>query len=145
MFGNRVARHFAHRRRGTMNTVSKFGTPLAAGLVGILICHFLILVGFVSGLRYPIYVFSYPIVYPALAALITHRSPGSWVSTSLLVNAVPLLYWYLLLWSDGKFLLRSALDWESSSVLFIIVPVNVALSLLAAFIVVQRSDARRSS
>ena len=118
----------------------KYVLPIALGFAGMFACHILILTGFGSGIRFPIYIFTYPIVYPLLAAILTSRNAKLWVTDAILVNAVPFLYWYLLLWSDGKVGLKAALSWQTSSVMLLIMPVTIGLSLAVGFIVAKRRE-----
>jgi hypothetical protein len=103
-------------------------------------CHMLILSGFGSGIRFPIYIFTYPLVYPLLAAFLTWNNSRLWLTDAILVNAVPFLYWYLLLWSDGKFSFHAALSWQTSSVMLLIIPVTIGPTLAVGFIVSRRRE-----
>ena len=105
-----------------------------------LACHILILTGFGSGIRFPIYIFTYPIVYPLLAAFLIRNNSRLWLTDAILVNAVPFLYWYLLLWSDGKFSLHAALSWQTSSVMLLIMPVTIGLTLAVGFMASRRRE-----
>ena len=79
-------------------------------------------------------------VYPLTAAILTSSNPRLWVTDAIFVNAVPFLYWYLLLWSDGKVGLEAALSWQTSSVMLLIMPVTIGLSLAVGFIVAKRRE-----
>jgi hypothetical protein len=117
-----------------MTIARKYGLPIGLGLIGMFICHFFILIGFGSRVQYPIYAFTYPVVYPLIAAALIWRNVRHWVTDAILVNAVPLLYWYLLLWGDGRVSFEAALRWRASSGMLLIMPVTIGLTLVVSFI-----------
>jgi hypothetical protein len=41
-------------------------------------------------------------------------------------------------WSDGKFSVEAALNWQSSSVMLFIMPVTMALTIVVGFILSRR-------
>ena len=110
----------------------KFVFPLLLGFMGMFVCHIFILIAFGIGVRFPIYVFAYPIVYSALATLLTITKRELWFSDGLLICIIPFLYWYLLLWSDNK------INYESFNLLkdtglLLIMPFTAILSFLVSY------------
>jgi 4-amino-4-deoxy-L-arabinose transferase-like glycosyltransferase len=115
----------------------KFVLPLFSGFLGMFVCHFLILLAFGSGVRFPIYLFTYPIVYPIIAILLTITKRELWLSNGLLICILPFLYWYLLLWSDGKINLKSFSFLKDTGMLAIM-PVTALLSCFMSYFVGKR-------
>jgi hypothetical protein len=97
------------------------------------ICHIFILLGFGSGVQFPIYIFTYPVVYPLIAIILTRLNPRLWLTNAILANALPFIYWYLLLWSDGKMNIQGALNLRESSGMLLIMPVTLGLACITAF------------
>jgi len=116
-----------------MNIGRKYVLPLGLGFAGMLICYIFILIAFGSGVEYPIYMFTYPIVYPVIAIILTLRNSKAWLSSSLLLSALPFLYWFSLLWSEGKMNIQSALKLNQSSGMILIMPITLGIACLASF------------
>lgn len=104
------------------------------------ICHFFVLVGFGLGSRYPLYWATYPIIYPSLVAALLRKNSRLWLTDAIFLNACPLHYWYILVWSDGKFTLQAALEWTSSSGMLLIMIVTIGLTVAVGFILAQREE-----
>jgi len=96
------------------------------------VCHIFILIAFGVGVRFPIYVVAYPIVYPALAMLLTNTKREFWFSDGLLICIIPFLYWYLLLWSDNKINYESFKLLEDTGLL-LIMPLTAIFSFLMTY------------
>jgi hypothetical protein len=112
--------------------------PLGLGFIGMFICHIFILVGFGCGIQYPIYIVTYPIIYPLLAAILVWGNPKPWATDAVLVLVLPFVYWYLLLWSDGKFNLEAALKWRESSGMLLIMLATIAVTIALSFVISRR-------
>ena len=106
--------------------------PFLAGFLGMFICHFFVLLAFGSGVKFPIYIFVYPVVYPLLSVALTLKHQRLWLSNAVLVCTVPFLYWYLLLWTDGKINISSFHLLQDTGLL-VVMPATVALSCFASF------------
>ena len=121
-----AAAYFRHHLKGKRTSIGrKYILPVGLGFLGMFICHIIILSGFGAGIQYPIYVFAYPIVHPLIAATLTWNSAKLWVSNAIAVCVLPFLYWYLLLWSDGKISLEDTVNWRASSGMLLIMPLTV--------------------
>ena len=107
------------------------------------ICHIFVLVGFGLGIGYPAYWATYPIIYPLLVAVLMRKNSRLWLTDAIFLNALPLLYWYILLWSDGKFSLDAALEWQSSSGMLLIMMVTIGLTVAVGFILSQREKSNK--
>ncbi len=118
-----------------MGIGQKYILPLSLGFVGMFVCHVFILIAFGSGTRFPIYIFAYPVVYPLIAAILTFINSKLWLSNAMLVNSLPFVYWYLLLWSDGKMNMPAALNLQESSGMLLIMPFTIALACVVTYIV----------
>lgn len=98
------------------------------------ICLFLLLLfTFYWGLSFGLsYALSYLLVYPFLAVVLAlrYREPSSIVALVLCLS--PTLYWFFLLWSDGK-LHINGMSFSDSTIMMIVMPLTLALSCLAAF------------
>ena len=125
-----------------MNIARKVLLPVGLGFVGMFIAHILILLGFAVGIRFPIYIIAYPAVYTLMAVVLGLGNSTLWISDSVLVYAPPSLYWYLLLWSDGRLDLQAALTLERSSQMILVLPVSLGLSCLSTFLLsrLRKSD-----
>jgi hypothetical protein len=97
------------------------------------ICHIFILIGFGAGTGYPIYVFTYPVIYLLIGIILAMRKPELWLSDAIFINILPLVYWYALLWSDGKMNVQSALSLRESSGMLLIMPFTLALTCAVSF------------
>ena len=76
--------------------------PLFLGAVGMIICHFFILLAFVYNFRFPIYIYTYPVIYPILTIIMYLISRTKWKLIPVLVCALPTIYWYGLLIKDNR-------------------------------------------
>ena len=77
----------------------KYVLPIALGFLGMVLCHVLILVGFMNGASYPKYFPAYPVVFGIMVAILSLTNPSLWLSDALLIGALPSLYWYFLLFT----------------------------------------------
>lgn len=111
----------------------KYIVPLGLGFAGMFICHIFILIGFGAGISYPIYVFTFPIVYLLIGIILAMRKPELWLSDAIFINILPLVYWYALLWSDGKMNVQAALSLRESSGMLLIMPFTLALTCAVSF------------
>jgi len=63
--------------------MKKYLLPITLGFAGMFIAHIIILLGFGSGIRFPLYFLAYPIVYSLIVFLLTRRNPKWWFSKQL--------------------------------------------------------------
>jgi len=118
-----------------MSPARKYALPIVLGFVGMIVSHIIVLLGFGAGVHFPIYIVAYPIVYSVTALILSQSNPRLWLSDAALVCTIPFLYWYLLLWSDGKMHVEAALNIRESSGMLLIMPLSLGLACFAAFIV----------
>ena len=109
----------------------KYLLPVSLGFAGMFMAHIIILIGFGLGIKYPLYFIAYPIVYALIAFLLTRRRPDRWFSDVLCICLIPFIYWYTLLWNDGKFNFVNAIKFRDSSGMVLILPFTL---IAAAFI-----------
>lgn len=121
----------------------RYVLPVGLGLLGMFTCHIFVLVGFGLGIGYPVYWLTYPIIYPLLEASLLRKNSRLWLTDAISLNAFPLLYWYILLWNDGKFSLEGALAWKSSSGMLLIMIVTIGLTVAVGFILSQREKGNK--
>ena len=126
-----------------MSIGRRYVLPVGLGLLGMFACHISVLVGFGLGIGYPIYWATYPIIYPLLEVVLLRKNSQLWLPDAIFLNAFPLLYWYMVLWSDGKFSLAAALDWQSSSGMLLITMVTMGLTVAVGFILSQREKGNK--
>lgn len=116
--------------------MKKYLLPVALGFAGMFIAHIIILLGFVFGIRVLLYFLAYPIVYSLIGFLLTLKNHNWWFSNVACICFIPFIYWYLLLWSDGKMHLTNAVNFSDSSAMLLILPftfmISTLVSLLAA-------------
>ena len=98
------------------------------------LCHFGLFLFYEAGIKFVAYLLVYPIVYPLLTATLTIAESSSWLTNALFVCAIPFLYWYALLWSDGKLNPNSFSLFESSG-MSVIILIALGLSLLVGFVI----------
>ena len=106
----------------------KYLLPTSLGLAGMFVVHIIILLGFGFGIMFPLYFIAYPIVYALLAFFLTRRSSNRWLSTITCICLIPFVYWYVLLWSDGKFHWADAIKLTESSGMLLILPFTFIVS-----------------
>jgi|ERR1035437_66250 hypothetical protein len=111
--------------------MKKYLLPIALGFAGMFIAHIIILLGFGSGIRFPLYFLAYPIVYSLIVFLLTRRNPKWWFSNVICICLIPFIYWYVLLWNDGKIHWTDAINVTDSSGMLLILPFTF---LIAAFV-----------
>ena len=100
-----------------------------------LIAHIIILIGFGSGIKIPLYLLAYPIVYSSLVFVLTRRKTDWWFSNVVSICLIPFLYWYLLLWSDGKINWTDAINFKDSSSMLLIIPFTFLIATLVSLTV----------
>jgi hypothetical protein len=118
-----------------MSAARKYALPIVLGFVGMIVSHIIVLLGFGAGAHFPIYLVAYPIVCSVTALILSQSNPRRWLSNAALVCAIPFLYWYVLLWSDGKMHVEAALNIRESSGMLLIMPLSFGRACFAAFIV----------
>jgi hypothetical protein len=123
-----------------MSIGQKYVLPLVLGPVGMLICHFGLFLCQQAGIEFMAYVIVYPVVYAVLAVILTLLGPRLWLSNALYLCVIPVLYWFILLASDGK-LNWSSFSFVESSGMSVIIVLTAGVSALAAFAV---SKAKKS-
>jgi uncharacterized membrane protein len=117
-----------------VNAIRTISFSVALGFLGMFIAHIVIITGFILGIRIPIYFVAYPIVYSLLGLLQTWSHPQRWISSSIFVHLLPWLFWYVLLWRDGRMNLEAAMNFSDSSQMIVILPLSLALTCLSTFI-----------
>ncbi len=106
------------------------------GVAAMFVCHSLLFLS-VYFLKFSFgagYALSYLLVYPALAIILALRHHFRWLASGVVICLAPLLYWFFLLWSDGKLSL-SGISFSNSTIMMVIMPLTFALSCIAAFVV----------
>ena len=111
--------------------MKRYVIPISLGFVGMLIAHIIILVGFGSGIKFPLYFLAYPLVYFLIAFFLTKKNSNWWLSNSICICLIPFIYWYLLLRSDGKIHWKDAQNFKDSSSMLLILPFTF---LIATFV-----------
>jgi hypothetical protein len=126
--------------------MKKYLLTTAWGFAGMFIAHillFIIAVGF--KLNYMPYMIAYPIVYILLAFILTINNPNWWFSNVICILLIPFVYWYLLLWSGGKFHVADAVKVRNSSGMLLILPFTFLLATLVSFYIFKRKQRIQSS
>jgi hypothetical protein len=118
----------------------KYLLPITLGFAGMLISHVLILLGFASGISFPLYFFAYPIVYSIIVFLLTRRNPEWWFSNVIGICLIPFLYWFILLSTEGKLHWTDAINITDSSGMLLILPVTF---LISAFVSLSQSGFKK--
>jgi hypothetical protein len=116
-----------------IDIMRKYLLPISLGFVGMVVAHIIILLGFGLGIKSPLYFIAYPIVYALIALLLTRRSPDWWLSNVICICLIPFIYWYPLLWIDGKFHSANAMDFRDSSGILLILPFTLIASAFISF------------
>lgn len=119
--------------------MKKYLLPILLGFVGMFMAHIIILMGFGFGIKFLLYVVAYPVVYTLLAFLLTRSNPQWWLSNSICILLIPLLYWYLLLLNSGKHPLTVDIIFTDSSGMLLILPLTFALAVFISFYVFKRN------
>ena len=115
-----------------MSIAQKVVLPTVIGFFGMFMCHLGLFVCSLAGINFMAYVIVYPLIYPLLAILLTLFAPRSWLTNAIFLCLIPFLYWYVLLWSDGR-LNAASFSWYQSSGMSLIILLALGLSALAAF------------
>ena len=85
------------------------------------------------------YLIVYPIIYPGLAVVLTIVNPRLWLTNALFLCIIPALYWYVLLWMDGRLNLRDFSLLESSG-MSVIILAALGLSMGPGFVASKRGS-----
>jgi hypothetical protein len=112
----------------------KFALPLILGFLAMFICHFGLFLCYQVGITFIAYVIVYLLVYSILVIPLTISHPRYWKTDPLLLCTIPFLYWYALLWSDGKLNL-SAISLLQSTGMSVIILITFGLCVLSSFVV----------
>ena len=113
--------------------MTKYLLPLTLGFAGMLISHVIVLLGFASGMRFPLYFFAYPIVYSVMAYLLTRRNPEWWFSNAVSICLIPFIYWFVLLGTEGKISWSDAINVTDSSGTLLILPITLIISTFVSY------------
>lgn len=114
--------------------MNKYLLPIALGLAGMFVAHFLLFllsIGF--RLNYMPYIITYPTVYILLAFILARNYPNWWLSNVIFILLIPFVYWYILLWSDGKFHWVDAIKVTASSGMLLILPFTLVAATLISY------------
>jgi hypothetical protein len=112
--------------------MKRYLLPILIGFAGMFAAHILLLLLVVAlSLEFMPYIISYPIVYGVLAFLLTRNNTGWWLSNVIYLLLIPFVYWYWLLWSDGKLGWPTTVNFNDSGGMMVILPVTF---LIAFFI-----------
>ncbi len=114
--------------------MKKYLLPITLGFAGMLVAHFLLFllsIGF--RLNYMPYIVTYPIVYIMLALILARNYPNWWLSNVLFILLIPFVYWYILLWSDGKFHWEDAIKVTESSGMLLILPFTFVVAMFISY------------
>lgn len=131
----------SERRFFSYPNLKSFGTYIllfVIGFAGMFICLILLFVfNFYFGLSFGAgYTLSYLLVYPSLAVVLSWKYRDRWLANVIVLCVAPSLYWFSILWSDGKLLL-SEMSFSNSTIMMAIMPLTLVLSCLAAFVTVR--------
>jgi len=126
-----------------MSIGRKYVIPLSLGFAGMLLCHFGLFLFYQVGIKFVAYILVYPIVYPLLTATLTFAESRLWLTNALFVCTIPFLYWYALLWGDGKLDPNSFSLFESSGMPAIIL-LALGLSLLVGFVISKMTMSKQT-
>jgi hypothetical protein len=118
----------------------KYVWPIVLGFVGMFACHLGLFLCSLAGITFMAYLIVYPIVYPVLTVVLTIVEPRLWLTNALFLCIVPFLYWYTVLWTDGRLNLHDLSLFESSG-MSVIILLALGLSIVVGFVV---SKLRRS-
>ena len=131
--GKRDLNYSPHRTRLVSYIILFF-----LGVVGMFICYLLVfLYSFFLSLSFGAsYALSYLFVYPLLALGQSWRYHERWLRCGVVLCLAPLLYWFSLLWSDGK-LSWSRMSFSNDTIMMAIMPLTLALSCITAFVAVR--------
>ena len=110
--------------------MKKYLLPITLGFAGMLVAHVIILLGFGLGIQIPLYFLAYPVVYAALAFLLTKSNPAWWLSNVICILVIPFLYWYWLLWDIDKFGVKEAVSFQDAGGMLVILPVTFVIALM---------------
>jgi hypothetical protein len=114
--------------------------PIVLGFVGMFACHVGLFLCYLAGIKFMAYLIVYPIVYPALTVVLTIVESRLWLTNAIFSCIIPFLYWYTLLWTDGRLNLHDLSLFESSG-MSVIILLALGLSIVLGFVV---SKLRRS-
>lgn len=99
--------------------------------------HIIILLGFGFGIRVPLYFIASPVVYSLITFLLTLKNPKWWFSNVVCICFVPFIYWYPLLWNDGKINWTDAVHFTDSSPMLLILPLTFSISTFVSLSVTR--------
>lgn len=107
--------------------------PLFLGAIGMVVCHFFILLAFVNDFRFPIYIYTYPVVYPLLTIIMYMISNAKWKLIPILVCGLPTLYWYGLLVKESRLSFLDANIFTSGG-MSLVMPATIGICYIVLFI-----------
>lgn len=119
-----------------LRTMKRYLLTIVLGIIGMFAAHFLLFI-LSAGLRlnYMPYIIVYPLVYVSLVFPLTRNKPAWWFSNAVCILIIPFIYWYWLLWSDGKFHLWYAVTVTESSGMLMILPLTFILTIVVSYYV----------
>ena len=121
--------------------MKRYLLPTAFGFVGMFAAHFLLLLMLVGfKLNFMPYVIVYPVVYIILAFLLTRKNPDRWLLNGVCILLIPFIYWYLILYSDGKFDLADAMKVGESSGMLLVLPFTFLLVMMVSLYIHKRKQ-----
>lgn len=111
----------------------------AFGFIGMFVAHFLLFL-LSAGLRldYMPYIIAYPVVYITLVFFLTRNHPAWWLTNAICILIIPFIYWYFLLWTDGKLHFAEAVKLGESSGMLLILPLTFLLVMFVSLIIFKR-------
>ena len=120
--------------------------PLFLGAVGMVVCHFFILLAFVYDFRFPIYIYTYPLIYPLLTIIMYLISSAKWKLIPVLVCGLPTLYWYGLLIKDNRLTFLDANIYTSGG-MSLVMPATIAVCYMTIniFVLLKKMYLRNKS
>jgi hypothetical protein len=117
-----------------MGIGTKYVLPMLLGFAGMLACHIGLFICYEAGIKFMAYLIVYPIVYPGLTIVLTIAKPRLWLTNAILLCSIPILYWYILLWTDGRLNLHDFSLLESSG-MSVIILLALGLSIVLGYFV----------
>ena len=115
--------------------MKKYLLPIALGFAGMLVAHIIILSGFGLGLKFPLYFVASPGVYSLIVFFLTGSNTKFWFTNAIFICVIPFIYWYLLMWDDGKLHWSNAIKFTNSSGMLIIMPFTFLVAILVSLLV----------
>ncbi|MDO8548995.1 MAG: hypothetical protein Q7S39_02440 [Ignavibacteria bacterium] len=117
-----------------MSIGKKYILPLSLGFVGMFICHYGFFLCYQVGVPFTAYLIVYPIIYPAMTAILTMSKPRLWFTNAIFLSVIPFLYWYSLLWSESKLNANSFSLFEFSG-MSVIILLALGVSVLVGLLI----------